>query len=67
MDRVTYQDLIARFGNNMAFDLLITIEKLANARSTLYPLDENTRLQRALEALNGIDFSQSVTSLDGTA
>lgn len=67
MDRVTYQDLVARFGNTMAFDLLITIEKLARAKDTLYPLDEEARLQKALEALNGIDFSKEHAVLNEIA
>lgn len=67
MEWVTYQDLVTRFGNLMAFDLLITIEKLARLYGNgNYYMDEDARLQKALSTLNGIDFTKTV-SLEGIA
>jgi hypothetical protein len=57
MDRVTYQDLVVRYGHPLAFDLLLTIEKLARTAKNIHLLDEDERLQKALNALNNINFS----------
>jgi hypothetical protein len=52
MDRITYQDLIVRFGRPMAFDLLLKIERLARIRDDISRFDEEARLQKALAALD---------------
>jgi hypothetical protein len=57
MERLTYKDLVARYGAVMASDLLLTIEKTAHIRSEDYLADEETRLQKALEALDRINFA----------
>ncbi len=60
MDRVTYQDLVVRYGDTLAFDLLLTIEKLARIKDSLHLSDENTRLQKSLEALENINFANEI-------
>ena len=67
MDRVTYQDLVTRFGNPMAFDLLLTIEKLARVKYDAHQFDENIRLQKALDALNEPDSADNINSCEGAA
>ena len=52
MDNVTYQDLVVRYGQTMAYDLLLTIEKSARIKEAYIYVDEDTRLERALEELN---------------
>ncbi|MBI1207278.1 MAG: hypothetical protein GC191_08315 [Azospirillum sp.] len=58
---MTYADLAARYGEPQAFDLLLTIERLAHVRDTIgnniLPLDEEARLRRALAALNQTDMA----------
>ena len=56
-DLITYNDLVTRYGNPQAFDLLLAVEKLARIRHDINLLDEETRFQRALEALNQVDFA----------
>lgn len=55
MAAMTYNELVLRYGRNMAFDLLITIEKMARIRDRMTALDEETRLKRALDELDRID------------
>ena len=57
MERITYQDLVARYGNTAAFDLLLKIERLAQINSEIIRFEEDERLQRALDALNAINFA----------
>jgi hypothetical protein len=53
----TYQDLVVRHGNLRAFYLLLTLERLAQIKNDIVNMDEDVRFQRALEALNHIDFA----------
>ncbi|MGB4100563.1 MAG: hypothetical protein WBK91_01450 [Alphaproteobacteria bacterium] len=55
MSTMTYQDLVRRYGPEMAFDLLLTIEKTAKVRDTIATMDEENRLKRALDALDRTD------------
>ena len=57
MDTVTYTDMVNRYGNTAAFDLLLSVERLAKIKDEINLADEETRFQRALEALNQIDFA----------
>ena len=52
MDSLTYNDLVARYGKDLAFDLLLSIEKVAKTRDDTVPLSEEARLQKALAALD---------------
>ena len=52
MDILTYNDLVARYGKDLAFDLLLSIEKVAKTRDDTAMLSEEKRLQKALTALD---------------
>ena len=52
MGVMTYQNLVQRYGQNMAFDLLLTIEKMAKIRDHIAVTDEEARLKRALDILD---------------
>ncbi len=55
---VTYKDLVMRFGKSGASQMIQTIESLATIQDEIVtPFDQETRLQRALEALNDINFA----------
>lgn len=55
---VTYKDLVVRYGVKAADNTTRTIEKLAHLQNEIAtPLDPELRWQRALEALNAINFA----------
>ena len=49
---LTYRDLVVRYGEDMAYSLLLTIEKLAKIKADIIGMDEEERLMRALEVLD---------------
>ncbi len=51
---LTYKDLVTRYGETMAFDLLVIIEKMANVRDGLIEIDEESRLEKALVKLDKV-------------
>lgn len=56
----TYADLVKRYGPNMAYDLLLTIEKVARIRDQIdATVPEETRLQRAMAKIDGGEVPQS--------
>jgi hypothetical protein len=57
VDHITYHDLVERYGANMAYDLLLTFEKLARIKNEIISMEEEERFQKALDALNAIDFA----------
>lgn len=57
MDRIKYQDLVDRYGSAAAFDLLLSVERLAKIKSDIIDFEEEVRFQKALDALNALDFA----------
>jgi phage gp36-like protein len=49
---VTYDDLVSRYGQDNALQILKTIERLAEINNELEFMDRESRLQNALDALN---------------
>jgi hypothetical protein len=55
---VTYKDLTVRYGNKNARTMIRTIKTLTQIQNEVVtPLDQEARLQRAIEALNKINFA----------
>ena len=62
MERITYTDLVSRYGNTAAFSLLLTIEKLARIRNDIIKFDEDERLKNALDALDQVDLKETAAN-----
>ena len=58
MKNVTYHDLVVRYGSPAAYDLLLSVEKLAQIKDEISHCDEEMRFRRALDALSDIDFTE---------
>jgi|GEM_PF-2666815 len=56
---LTYADLENRYGEVMAYDLLLTIERLARVQDEVAKAmsDNDERLQRAMGRLESVNFS----------
>ncbi|MEJ0063928.1 MAG: hypothetical protein WDO70_12260 [Alphaproteobacteria bacterium] len=54
---MTYKELVARYGYDMAFGLLVTIEKLAKIKHDIIEIDEEIRLRQALEVLDQTELA----------
>ena len=57
VDKITYRDMVTKFGETRAFDLLLTVERLAKINENIAQTDEEVRFQTALDALNEINFA----------
>lgn len=62
MKNVTYQDLVVRYGSPAAYDLLLSVEKIARIKDDISHCDEDMRFRRALDALNDINFAEAEAS-----
>lgn len=49
---LTYQDLVTRYGTTAAYGILLTVEKVARIKNSIADIDEESRLQKALTAIN---------------
>jgi cell fate (sporulation/competence/biofilm development) regulator YlbF (YheA/YmcA/DUF963 family) len=55
MIHVTYKDLVMRFGDSTAQQLMRTVERLAQLQNNVVtPIDREERFRQALEALNHV-------------
>lgn len=57
MQQLTYIDIVKRHGRVKAFDLLRSVETLANIQDEINLANEEARFQHALNTLNKINFS----------
>jgi hypothetical protein len=52
MGDITYREMVARYGDKIAYGLLLTIEQSAGLHGGLAAADEEARLRRALRLMN---------------
>ncbi len=57
MEYVTYKDIVALHGSRPAFNMLLTLERLARIGDEMASIDLDARFDKALHALSDTDFA----------
>ena len=57
MDHITYQELVDRYGKKQADIYLYAFEHMARINKEIISIEKEDRFQKALEALNEINFA----------